>query len=79
MNCTERQRLEQECSNAGSDYEAAREALQAKLGACAQDEFLALTSAVDEGWEALQRARYLLSRHIRDHGCEKACGASAEG
>jgi hypothetical protein len=78
MGCQERARLDQEHSQAEARYEAARATLDSKVGITSRDEFLRLTHAIDEAWVALERARYLLDRHVKEHGCEQSREASSE-
>jgi hypothetical protein len=79
MSCEDRARLEKEYLQAKARYEAARETLDTKMGVTSRDEFLRLTHAIDETWVALERARYLLDRHVKEHGCEQSLEASGEG
>jgi hypothetical protein len=78
MSCEEHTRLEREHSQAKTRYDAARETLESKMGVTSRDEFLRLTHSIDETWVALERARYLLDRHVTEHGCEQSREASSE-
>jgi hypothetical protein len=72
MSCQERNLLQQEHAEAGAAFDAARQALQARIGVSPKNEFLALDQATEKAWENLQRAHQKLDQHIRRHGCEKA-------
>jgi len=77
MACEERARLEKEHAEAGDEFDAARQRLRARIGVCPKDEFHSLDRALKDAWVKLLQARIALDRHIRDHGCEKACSCSA--
>lgn len=68
--CEERIALETEHAEAGLALDAAREALQRKIGVSTIEESKLPDKAADEAWFTLQRVRLRLDRHIRDHGCE---------
>lgn len=78
MSCEERARLKEEHSHAKARYDAARETLDSRMGVSSRDEFRRLTHAIDEAWVALERARSLLDRHVKEHGCEQSREASGE-
>ena len=78
MSCGERERLETEHTCAGVAFDAARQALQARIGVSPRAEFFALNQATERAWEVLQHARKTLDRHIREHGCELAGPAGSE-
>lgn len=66
----ERNHREKEHAQAGAEFDASRENLQARIGTCSEDEFLSLSRKVEQGWAALVRARVALDEHIREHGCQ---------
>lgn len=70
--CQERNHLSQEHFDAGVVFDAARQALQARIGVSSKEEFLALDQAAERAWANLQNARQALDNHIRNHGCENA-------
>ena len=78
MSCEERARLEQEDSQAKARHDAAREALGNRVGVSPRKEFLRLTHAMDEARVALERAQYLLDRHVEEHRCESSREGSSE-
>ena len=77
MPCQERERLEKEHAEAGTAFDGADEGLQAKVGISSRSEYQRLQQAVEVAWGHLTSARGALDRHIREHGCERANGASA--
>jgi hypothetical protein len=78
MSCQDRTRFEKEHSLAKARYEAARETLDSKRGVTSRDEFLYLSHAIDDAWSTLERAQFLLDRHLEEHGCKHSGEASAE-
>ncbi|MGB6943364.1 MAG: hypothetical protein WBE37_13265, partial [Bryobacteraceae bacterium] len=72
MVCTERERLEEQHTKAGAAFAWANDRLRARIGICPKEEFVSLSNAVNEAWEALMRARTALDSHVRAHGCESA-------
>jgi hypothetical protein len=77
MSCEQRARLDREHSQAQARYQAAREALDGRIGTSSREEFLSLTHAIDQARLALDRARRLLDRHIQEHGCEELSRAAS--
>jgi hypothetical protein len=74
MLCPEHQRLEKENAEAGASFDSANERLRTRIGISPKEEFVSLSRAVNETWEALMHARIALDRHLREHGCENADG-----
>jgi hypothetical protein len=71
MPCPEHDLLRQQHAEAGAAFDAARQALQARIGVSSRNEFLALDQATEKAWADLQRVHQALDEHIRSHGCEK--------
>jgi hypothetical protein len=77
MVCEERTRLEHLVAERQAAYEAARLAVESKIGVTPREEFLSLTYGMDQALAALQRAQDLLDQHVEEHGCERSNGIAA--
>jgi hypothetical protein len=71
MSCQERDLLQKEHAEAGAAFDAARKALQSRIGVSPRNEFLALDQAAERAWANLQHAHQALDEHLREHGCDK--------
>lgn len=78
MVCEEQARLVRQLIEAKTRYQAAREALENRIGVSPREEFLRLSNAIDEAWVEVERAQYLLDQHTKEHGCEAPGEAAAE-
>jgi hypothetical protein len=69
MSCQERVGLEEEHGQASARFDAAREALNGRIGVCSRAEFRALSEGLDNAWVGLRRARAALDNHVWEHQC----------
>ncbi len=65
MEDCERQRLERALEDAENAFEQARAHLRTRIGVSQKAEYDTLSSAVDEAWNTVQRARSQLDRYLR--------------
>ncbi len=77
MGCEERARLEQQVSVIRADYQAARQAVDSRIGVTSRKDFLNLTQTADQAFAALQRVQSLLDQHVHEHGCERSSETAA--
>jgi hypothetical protein len=75
MPCQKCERLEREHAEARARFDAAGELLDGRIAISLKDEFVALSSALDQSWEDLVGARVALDRHVREHGSRVAHGS----
>jgi hypothetical protein len=69
MSCEERVRLEEEHEQASARFDAAREALNERIGVSSRAEFRALSEGLDNAWVGLRRARTALDNDVWEHQC----------
>jgi FAD/FMN-containing dehydrogenase len=69
MRCKERDRLAKQHDDAGTRFDAARNALNESIGIGTRAEWWRLNEEMDNAWVALRRTRALLDSHIREHCC----------
>jgi hypothetical protein len=78
VTCQERERLENEHTEAEAAFSAARDRLQEKSGISLKHEYEQLCQTVSALRERAGAARSSIDRHIQEHRCERMDQASSE-